>query len=104
MATVGPYARSCRWGSERMNRMYSSAVLPQIAIPTLFITGSENSGFTPEQATEPIRLVPGGRLEVVDHAAYLPPLEQPEATAQLVVDFWQRSGRPVSDSTPRDNR
>jgi hypothetical protein len=45
-------------------------------------------GFTPEQARAAITLVLGGQLATVSDAAYLAPLEQPRATAQVVQEFW----------------
>ena len=65
--------------------------LPALRIPTLFITGSDHIGFTPDEARAAIALVPDGQTEIVSDAAYLIPLEQPERTAELVLDFWDRA-------------
>lgn len=65
-----------------------SGLLPTLRVPTLFVTGADHSGFTPEQARESIALVPGGRLATVPDAAYLAPLEQPGETARIVKEFW----------------
>ncbi len=62
--------------------------LPTIRVPTLFVTGADHGGFTPEQAYEAIALVPGGRCATVPDAAYLAPLEQPGEVARLVQAFW----------------
>ena len=62
--------------------------LPDIRVPTLFVTGADHTGFTPDQARAAIALVPGGQLAIVPDAAYLGPLEQPEATARVVRRFW----------------
>jgi pimeloyl-ACP methyl ester carboxylesterase len=67
-----------------------SSRLSAISIPTLFITGSDHSGFTPDEARAAIAQVPGGRVEILPDAAYLIPLEQPVRTAELVLEFWGR--------------
>jgi pimeloyl-ACP methyl ester carboxylesterase len=65
-----------------------TGLLPDIRVPTLFVTGTDHTGFTPEQARESIALVPGGKLVIVTDAAYLAPLEQPAETARIVRTFW----------------
>jgi pimeloyl-ACP methyl ester carboxylesterase len=65
-----------------------TGLLPDIRVPTLFMTGAHHTGFTPEQARESIDLVPGGQLATVPDAAYLVPLEQPDETARVVRTFW----------------
>lgn len=65
-----------------------TSLLPDIRVPTLFVTGVDHAGFTPEQARQAIALVPGGRLATVADAAYLAPLEQPEETGRVVREFW----------------
>jgi pimeloyl-ACP methyl ester carboxylesterase len=65
-----------------------TGLLPNIRIPTLFVTGADHAGFTPEQARAAIALVPGGQLATVPAAAYLAPLEQPDETARVVRTFW----------------
>ena len=66
-------------------------LLPAIAVPTLMITGSDHSGFTPAQAEAAAGLVPNGRTAVVPDAAYLVPLEAPTTTLALIREFWARS-------------
>jgi pimeloyl-ACP methyl ester carboxylesterase len=63
-------------------------MLPRIGVPTLFVTGTDDTGFTPHQAAEAITHVPGGVVAIVADAAYLPPLERPRETARLILDFW----------------
>ncbi len=74
-------------------------LLSRIGIPTLFITGTDDTGFTPDQATKAIAIVPGGVAAIVADAAYLPPLERPEETARLILDFWERTSH-QADSRP----
>ncbi len=65
-----------------------TVLLPTIRVPTLFVTGVDHSGFTPEQARASIALVSGGRLAIVFDAAYLAPLEQPGEIGRVVKEFW----------------
>lgn len=62
--------------------------LPQLRVPTLLVTGRDHSGFTPEEAARVVTATPDARLEVVEDAAYLIPLEQPGRTTALLLDFW----------------
>lgn len=63
-------------------------LLPDVTVPTLMITGEQHSGFTPAQAASAAAALPDGRVEVVQDAAYLVPLEQPGAVIRLVRGFW----------------
>ncbi len=65
-------------------------VLPEIAAPTLLITGSDHAGFTSTQAEAAARLTRNGRTAVVPDAAYLVPLEAPTITSALIREFWAR--------------
>ncbi|MDQ6686274.1 MAG: alpha/beta hydrolase [Actinomycetota bacterium] len=62
--------------------------LPRISAPTLFITGADHHGWTPQQARTASQLLPQGSSAVVADAAYLVPLEAPGETVQLVRQFW----------------
>jgi pimeloyl-ACP methyl ester carboxylesterase len=65
-----------------------AALLPRITIPTLMITGEQHSGWTPAQAAAAVATMPDGRAAVVADAAYLVPLERPDAVVAQVRDFW----------------
>lgn len=77
-------------------------LLPQIAAPTLMITGSEHAGFTPAQAEAAAALTPNGQAAVVPDAAYLVPLEAPRSTARLIGDFWARCEAELAANRPGD--
>jgi len=62
--------------------------LAAIRCPTLFVTGSDHSGWTAEQATAKSRLLAAGSVAVVPDTAYLTPFEAPEATIGLVRQLW----------------
>ena len=63
-------------------------LLPEIAAPTLLITGRDHPGFTPAQAEAAASLTLNGRTAVVPDAAYLVPLEAPTTTSTLIREFW----------------
>lgn len=62
--------------------------LAEISVPSLFVTGSDHKGWTPQQAEAASKVLPRGSAAVVADAAYLVPFEDPTATIQLVRQFW----------------
>ena len=66
-------------------------LLRELTVPTLMITGSDHSGFTPAQAEAAAGLIPQAQAVVVPNSAYLVPLEAPATTASLVREFWSGS-------------
>ena len=74
--------------STSLRREDLTDLLPKVATPTLLITGSDHSGFTPAQAQAAARLMPNCRTAVVPDAAYLVPLEAPTTTSTLIREFW----------------
>ena len=71
-----------------LHREDLAALLPGITAPTLMVTGEDHSGWTPAQSAAAITALPDGRAAVVADAAYLVPLEQPDAVVGLIRDFW----------------
>ena len=71
-----------------LHREDLAALLPGITIPTLMITGDQHSGWTPAQSAAAIARMPDARAAVVADAAYLVPLEQPDAVVGLIRGFW----------------
>jgi pimeloyl-ACP methyl ester carboxylesterase len=65
--------------------------LAAVRCPTVFVTGPDHSGWTPEQAEAKSRLLADGSVAVVPNTAYLTPLEAPEETVRLVRDHWGAS-------------
>lgn len=74
-------------------------LLPRIEVPTLMITGADDRGWTPAQQDAAIAHVPDGRAAVTPDAAYLAPLEQPRAIADLLVGFWATLGAAPDGAT-----
>jgi pimeloyl-ACP methyl ester carboxylesterase len=64
--------------------------LSSIQAPTLFVTSLGDSMWPPELARAQVARLPHGRLEVLDGVRHTPPVEAPEATAKLVLDWVAR--------------
>jgi pimeloyl-ACP methyl ester carboxylesterase len=62
-----------------------------IRCPTVFVTGPDHKGWTPEQAEATCRLLANGSVAVIPDTAYLTPLEAPAETVRLVRDHWAAS-------------
>ena len=63
--------------------------LPRVTNPTLIVWGREDR-IVPAICGEQYRqLLPSARLKVLDQCGHLPPIEQPDAFARLVVDFLE---------------
>ena len=63
-------------------------VLPAAQAPTLFMTGSAHPDWSPEQMRTAAALLPQGSTRVLDGAAYLVPLENPDEFSRCVHEFW----------------
>lgn len=74
-------------------RQDSTAVLPTIAVPTLVIVGDEDKVTTRSDADAMASAIPGARLEVVNGAAHLTNLEQPDYFTTLLREFL--NGQPA---------
>jgi pimeloyl-ACP methyl ester carboxylesterase len=69
--------------------------LARVSAPTLFITGTDHSGWTPDQATAAAELLSDGSVAVVPDTAYLTPLEAPGETVRLLRQFWATHTAPA---------
>jgi pimeloyl-ACP methyl ester carboxylesterase len=65
--------------------------LGAIRCPTLFVTGSDHSGWTTEQAEAKCRLIADGSIALVADTAYLTPLEAPVETLRIIRGHWGAS-------------
>jgi pimeloyl-ACP methyl ester carboxylesterase len=61
--------------------------LPRVANPTLIVWGREDRIVPVECGEQYRRLLPNATLTVLDRCGHVPPLEQPDAFARLVLDF-----------------
>ena len=64
-----------------------SADLPNIALPTLVIEGTNDVLTPPAEARRIAKLIPGARLEMLKGAGHMAMLEQSEAVDRLITDF-----------------
>lgn len=63
--------------------------LAGISAPTLVIAGAQDPATPPEHAERIAAAVDGARLEVLDPAAHLANVEQPEAVTRLILDHLE---------------
>jgi 3-oxoadipate enol-lactonase len=79
------YAEGCGV-IERMDQL---ADLPEISALTLVIAGAQDPATPPEHAERIVAAIPGARLEVLDPAAHLANVEQPEAVTRLILEHLE---------------
>jgi len=72
-------------------------LLPGVAAPTLFVTGTGHSDWSSDQATNASRMLPHGSVEVLEGAAYLGPLETPGEFTRLLRNYWATHAPSESD-------
>ena len=63
------------------------ARIPQIAVPTLVMVGSEDISTTPDRAQHIVDGIRGARLETVAGSGHMTPVEQPERISELLSAF-----------------
>jgi pimeloyl-ACP methyl ester carboxylesterase len=61
--------------------------LPRVRNPALVVWGREDRIVPVICGEQYRRLLPGATLAVLERCGHLPPLEQPDALARLVLDF-----------------
>jgi pimeloyl-ACP methyl ester carboxylesterase len=61
--------------------------LPRVQVPSLIVWGREDQIVPVVCGEQYARLLPDARLHVLDKCGHLPPLEQPDAFADLVTQF-----------------
>jgi pimeloyl-ACP methyl ester carboxylesterase len=72
-----------------IEHMDLTPALPGITTPTLAIAGAQDPATPPEHAERIVAAIPGARLEVLDPAAHLANIEQPEAVTRLILDHLE---------------
>jgi pimeloyl-ACP methyl ester carboxylesterase len=68
--------------------------LPRVTNPTLIVWGREDRIVPVECGEQYRRALPHATLSVLERCGHLPPLEQPDAFARLVLDFLGGAVRP----------
>jgi pimeloyl-ACP methyl ester carboxylesterase len=71
------------------SRADSTALLPQILVPTLVLTGEQDPIAPPQEASEWAARIPNARFVALPNAGHLPNLETPEAFNAAVEDFLE---------------
>jgi 3-oxoadipate enol-lactonase len=72
-----------------IEHMDLTAGLAGISAPTLVVAGAQDPSTPPEHAERIAAEIPRARLEVLDPAAHLANVEQPEAVTRLIVDHLE---------------
>ena len=70
-------------------RNLPAADLKRLAVPVLFISGTEDVGFAPPAAAALANLIPGAKLELVPEAGHSVYFQRPEIFNRLVSDFFE---------------
>jgi len=68
----------------------ATAQLAGIACPTLLLCGRQDAWSPLERHEEMVGLIPGSRLEVIEEAGHMSPMERPAAVARAL-DHWRNS-------------
>lgn len=66
----------------------STSFLPEIAVPTLVVVGSEDVLTPPADSQAMAVAIPGARLVTVPGAGHLTPMERPRAVAEALGEFF----------------
>lgn len=70
-----------------------SALLPQIDVPSLVISGDQDALIPVDEARAMADSIPGARTTIVRDAGHLPPVEQPDQVNQALIELFE--GRKV---------
>jgi 3-oxoadipate enol-lactonase len=65
------------------------ATVGRISCPTLVVTGAEDVATPPDLGRELASLIPGAEFSLIANAGHLPCIEQPEAMAERMLQFFQ---------------
>jgi pimeloyl-ACP methyl ester carboxylesterase len=65
-------------------------ILGQVRQPTLLVVGRQDRIVDPQQAISAARLLPRGRLEILDRCGHAPQMEKADFVNRLVVDFLRK--------------
>jgi 3-oxoadipate enol-lactonase len=87
MLTATPaegYAGCC----EAIATMDLRADLGKVAAPTLVVAGADDPATPVEHAGRIVERIAGARLAVVNHAAHLANVEQPERVSRLLLEHF----------------
>ena len=84
---LAAYAATCRM----IGGFDARGVLPGIAVPTRILVGSDDYATPPAMAEAMRDAIPGARMDLLDGAAHLTPLERVDAIAAMLLDLAEQS-------------
>ncbi|NIM51871.1 MAG: alpha/beta fold hydrolase [Gemmatimonadales bacterium] len=70
----------------------STALLSEIDVPTLVVTGKEDRLIPVERSRTMAEVIPGAQYTVIPEAGHLTPLEQPIAASRVIGEFLEALG------------
>jgi 3-oxoadipate enol-lactonase len=70
---------------------FDDTQLATLAMPVLFVVGTDDEIFPPDWIFSAASRVPNARVETVEGAGHSPYFEQPDRWNSLVTDFWRQS-------------
>ncbi|MCP2032664.1 pimeloyl-ACP methyl ester carboxylesterase [Okibacterium sp. HSC-33S16] len=90
-----PPRSSLAWALQSfiLNRVDVTDRLPQIAVPSLFVSSDDRGDWTPAGAERAAKQTPDARTTMIPDARTLIPLEQPQLLASAMLDFWEHTER-----------
>jgi 3-oxoadipate enol-lactonase len=78
------------------DRADSGPLLPTLTVPTLVLVGNQDALTPPTVAASMAKAIPGSRIEVVEGAGHLPPVEQPARTTDALRRFLESVSPPAT--------
>jgi 3-oxoadipate enol-lactonase len=63
--------------------------ISRLRIPTLVLCGADDIATPPELGTELAGLIPGAQFSLIENAAHLPCIEQPEKMTETMMQFFE---------------
>ncbi|GAA1960075.1 alpha/beta fold hydrolase [Agromyces allii] len=81
-----------------LDRVDVTSILPRIGTPSLYLASDDRGDWSPDDAERAASLTPRARAHTISGARTLVPLEQPEAVARELLEFW--SGLAADDGRP----
>lgn len=74
-----------------LHREDQRPILSAITVPTLVVMGADDAMIPRDRAEEVVAAVPGAELAVIPDCGHLPPIEAPEALAELLSAWLERA-------------
>ena len=106
LALQGPEVAACRkwlleddpvvfsWGWQAISELDFGDRIAGIKIPTLVVRGSVDASASREAMQAMAKLLPHARYAEIEGAGHVAPLEQPDAFADLLLDFFAKDLSP----------